>query len=69
MAKPKYNYYRIIQTNSGFGWDDDDCHESDSSGFPKDYKAFRENLKAYRENFPGGIRTITRRELKESNNQ
>ena len=61
--KNKYTYYRIIQTNSGYGWDDDDFHEADSSGFPLDFKAFKENFKAYRENFNGGIRCITRKEL------
>ena len=59
----KYNYYRIIQTNHGYGWDDDDFHESDSSGFPIDYRAFWENLKAYKENCAGKIRVIVRREL------
>ena len=61
----KYTYYKIIQTNSGYGWDDDDFHEADSMGFPKDYKAFKENYKAYKDNFIGGIRTIVRRELNE----
>lgn len=64
MKTKKYTYYRVIQTNSGYGWDDDDFHEADSKGFPKDYKAFKENWKAYRENFQGGLRCITRKELK-----
>ena len=63
MKRNKYTYYRIIQTNSGYGWDDDDFHEADSTGHPLDYKAFKENLKAYRENFHGGIRCVTRKEL------
>lgn len=63
MKANKYIYYRIIQTNSGYGWDDDDFHEADSSGHPKNYTEFRENLKAYKDNFVGGIRTITRKEL------
>lgn len=61
----KYTYYKIIQTNSGYGWDDDDFHEADSTGHPKDYKAFKENYKAYKNNFNGAIRTIFRRELNE----
>lgn len=61
---PKYTYYKVIQTNSGYGWDDDDFHVSDSRGCPHDTKTFRENLKAYKDNFKGGIRTITRRELR-----
>lgn len=60
----KYIYYKVIQTNSGYGWDDDDFHEAYSDFIPKDYKAFKENLKSYRENFNGGIRTINRRELR-----
>lgn len=60
----KYIYYRIIQTNSGYGWDDDDFHEADSTGHPKDYQAYKENLKAYHDNFNGGIRTINRKELR-----
>lgn len=59
----KYTYYKIIQTNSGYGWDDDDFHEADSTGHPKDYKAFKDNYRAYKDNFKGAIRTITRREL------
>lgn len=59
----KYTYYRIIQTNSGYGWDDDDFHAAWSDFIPKDYKAFKENLKAYKENFAGAIRVISRKEL------
>lgn len=60
----KYEYYKVIQTNSGYGWDDDDFHETDSTYYPKDRTAFAENLKAYRDNFAGGIRVINRRELR-----
>jgi hypothetical protein len=60
----KYIYYRIIQTNSGYGWDDDDFHEAHSDGFPINFSAYKENLKAYKENFKGDIRVITRRELR-----
>jgi hypothetical protein len=63
MKTTKYNYYKVIQTNSGYGWDDDDFHEADSTGHPKDYAAFKENLKAYYDNFNGAIRTIFRKEL------
>jgi hypothetical protein len=66
MKQTKYTYYRIIQTNSGYGWDDDDYHLANSSGIPLDRKAFKENLKAYRDNFIGGIRCITRKELKQA---
>lgn len=27
----KYTYYKVIQENHGFGWDDSDFHETDSS--------------------------------------
>lgn len=59
----KYIYYRIIQTNSGYGWDDDDFHECASDFIPKNYAAFKENLKAYKDNFKGLIRVINRREI------
>lgn len=65
--KNKYIYYKIIQTNGGYGWDDDDFHEV-KSNFTftniKSFKEFKENLKAYRNNFQGVIRIINRRELK-----
>jgi hypothetical protein len=66
MKATKYNYYKVIQTNSGYGWDDDDFHEADSQGFVKNYAAFKENLQAYKDNFNGGIRTIFRKELNNS---
>ena len=61
----KYNYYKVIQTNSGYGWDDDDFHETDSSYYmnPERRALFKENIKAYQDNFIGGIRVINRREL------
>ena len=63
MERNKYVYYRIIQTNSGYGWDVDDFHETDSTGYPYDMPAFKENLAAYKENFTGSIRVINRREI------
>lgn len=59
----KFTYYKVIQTNSGYGWDDDDFHVADSSGHLKDYKSFKENYKAYQDNFMGPIRVIFRKEL------
>lgn len=61
----KYNYYKVIQTNSGYGWDDDDFHETDSSYYMNHEQRalFKENIKAYQDNFIGGIRVINRREL------
>ena len=59
----KYTYYRVIQGNYGYGWDDEDFHESDSTYFPHDWNAFKENLRLYRENGGGSYRVINRREL------
>jgi hypothetical protein len=63
MKFNKYSYYLVIQTNSGYGFDDDDIHQTNSTYWPKDNKAFKDNLKAYKANFPGPIRVIRRREL------
>ena len=62
----KFIYYRVIQTNSGYGWDADDFHEAKSDYTLKDRKPFNENLKAYRANFSGSIRVVNRRELRAS---
>lgn len=67
----KYDYYRIIQGNYGYGWDDEDAHECDSTGFIRNTEArnlLRENLRLYRENgggllqgnIPQGIKTISK---------
>ena len=63
----KYDYYKVIQGNYGSGFDDEDFHACDSTGYIKDEKAralLKENLKAYRENGGGQYRVIFRRELK-----
>jgi len=61
----EYNYYKVIQQNWGYGWDDVDFHETDSTYWPKDRKLFLENLKAYRENQPGvPLRVVQRKEKK-----
>ena len=54
----KYIYYKVIQTNSGYGWSDDDFHETNSSFNCIDKAAFKENLAAYKE--AGVCRFITR---------
>ena len=64
----KYIYYKVIQTNHGFGWDDDDFHETDSRYWPKDRPAYLENKKLYRQNIQGSMRVINRRELREQKN-
>lgn len=60
----KYDYYKVIQGNYSHGFDDEDFHETDSTGYPKNRALLRENLKAYRENGGGIYRVIFRRVLK-----
>jgi hypothetical protein len=62
----KYTHYKIIQGNYGFGWDDEDFHQTNSQGAFENKEAresFRFNLKAYRENGGGAYRVIQRREF------
>jgi hypothetical protein len=61
----KYIYYKVIQTNSGYGWADDDFHEANSSFMCIDRKTYKENLKAYREAGGFSVRVINRREVRE----
>lgn len=62
----KYNYYKVIQGNYGQGWNDEDFHECDNTGFIRTKEArdaLKTNLKAYRENGDGSYHVITRKEL------
>ena len=63
----KYIYYKVIQTNSGYGWDDDDFHEANSLFNCIDKAAFKENLAAYKEAGACSFitRVINRKELRE----
>ena len=65
----KYTYYKVIQGNYGFGWDDVDFHECDSTGYinREGRSLFKENLRAYRENEPYPHRVIFRKELNTTN--
>ena len=63
MRTNKYDYYRVIQSNHGYGWDDEDYHETTSDYCVKDRILFLTNLKAYKENCSAPIRVIKRREL------
>ena len=66
MKTNKYKYYKVIQGNYGYGWDDEDFHETDSTGFmatKEARQALKDNLKAYRENGGGAYRVIKRKEL------
>ena len=65
----KYSYYRVIQGNYGYGWSDEDFHETDSSytfRTPEARALYRENARLYRENSPVPVRTVNRRELNQS---
>ena len=62
----KYNYYKVIQGNYGYGWSDEDFHECDSSFRPLNSQLLRENLVAYQVNGGGDYRVVKRRELNNS---
>ena len=55
----KYTYYKVLQSNSGYGWDDEVFYDKSDR---EQLKELREDIKAYRaENIQ--IRVIERREL------
>lgn len=55
----KYTYYKVLQSNSGYGWDDEVSYDKSNK---EQMKELREDIKAYRaENIQ--IRVIERREL------
>ena len=55
----KYTYYKVLQSNSGYGWDDEVFYDKSNK---EQMKELREDIKAYRaENIR--IRVIERREL------
>ena len=55
----KYTYYKVLQSNSGYGWDDEVFYNKSDK---EQLKELREDIKAYRaENIR--IRVIERREL------
>ena len=55
----KYTYYKVLQSNSGYGWDDEVFYNKSDKA---QLKELREDIKAYRAE---GIQTrvIERREL------
>lgn len=55
----KYTYYKVLQSNSGYGWDDEVFYDKSDK---EQTNELREDIKAYRAE---GIRTrvIERREL------
>lgn len=55
----KYTYCKVLQSNSGYGWDDEVFYDKSNK---EQMKELREDIKAYRaENIQ--IRVIERREL------
>jgi hypothetical protein len=66
MNTNKYTYYKVIQQNWGYGWDDVDFYEVNSQNFfntKEERQAYKENLRLYRENQPVPTRVIFRKEL------
>ena len=59
MKTTKYTYYKVLQSNSGYGWDDEVFYDKSNK---EQMKELREDIKAYRaENIR--MRVIERREL------
>ena len=55
----KYTYYKVLQSNSGYGWDDEVFYDKSDK---EQLKELKEDIKTYRaENIQ--IRVIERREL------
>ena len=55
----KYTYYKVLQSNSGYGWDDEVFYDKSNK---EQLKELKDDIKAYRaENIQ--IRVIERREL------
>ena len=55
----KYTYYKVLQRNSGYGWDDEVFYDKSDK---EQMKELKKDIKAYRaENIQ--IRVIERREL------
>ena len=65
MNGNKYTYYKVIQQNYGYGWDDVDFYETNSRYFfesVEDKKNFKENLRLYRTELPYPVRVVHRKE-------
>ena len=59
MKTIKYTYYKVLQSNSGYGWDDEVFYDKSNK---EQMKELREDIKAYRaENIR--TRVIERSEL------
>ena len=55
----KYTYYKVLQSNSGYGWDDEAFYDKSDK---EQMKALGEDVKAYRAEGIR-IRVIERREV------
>lgn len=61
----KYTYYKVIQSNFGYGWDDESHYEVNASynfKSKEDAELYRADIKEYRV-YCNNIRVIHRREL------
>ena len=43
--KTKYLYLKIIQSNFGYGWEDESEYETDSAFYPKNNELFKKDYK------------------------
>ena len=62
----KYNYYKVIQSNHGNGWDDESFYECKANGAMAldTLKSLKHDVKEYRLAYHGApVRVIFRREL------
>lgn len=62
----KFNYYKVIQSNHGNGWDDESFYECNSGGVmdKTTRDSLKHDVKEYRLAYHGApVRVIFRREL------
>ncbi len=62
--KSKYVYLTIIQSNFGYGWEDESEYKTNSQFEPNNKQLLKSDLKEYRlyaKNGKGKIRTINRK--------
>ena len=66
MKTRKYDYFKVIQQNYGFGFEDVSFYETDSTGYAtkENRELLKHDLKEYRFASPVPTRVIFRRELK-----
>lgn len=66
VRKNKYSYYKVLQGNYGYGWEDLVFYQCNSTGWIEDKDTrmeLKSDKKAYRENEPGTpLRVIFRKE-------